>query len=122
MVKEMLNYGDLDGVFHALSDASRRAMVERLARGPATVGTLAAPLEMSLPAVLQHLAVLERAGIVTSHKVGRVRTCTLVPGALDGPAGWMTRQRTPAERRLDRLGTHLVGPQDSGPVPPQEER
>lgn len=108
ILKEMLNHSDLDTAFRALSDASRRAIVERLVRGPATVGTLAEPLAMSLPAVLQHLAVLEAAGIVTSHKVGRVRTCTLVPDALVGPTAWLQHQRTPAERRLDRLGEHLV--------------
>ena len=102
----MLNY--YDSVFHALSDASRRAMVERLARGPASVGTLAEPFAMSLPAVMQHLKVLEDAGIVTSQKVGRVRTYTLTPDGLAEPTAWMQRQRTPAQRRLDRLGTHLV--------------
>ncbi|UJP41113.1 ArsR/SmtB family transcription factor [Cellulomonas palmilytica] len=109
----------LDAVFRALSDASRRTIVERLVRGPATVGTLAAPLDMSLPAVLQHLAVLESAGIVQSQKIGRVRTCTLVPGALVGPTAWLAGQRLPAERRLDRLGDHLTGPA-AGP-PPQEQ-
>ena len=110
----MLNHDDgdgrLDAVFRALSDASRRTIVERLVRGPATVGTLAAPLEMSLPAVLQHLAVLEAAGIVQSQKVGRVRTCSLVPGALTGPTAWLAAQQLPAERRLDRLGDHLTTP------------
>jgi len=114
----MLNHSEgddrerLDAVFRALSDASRRAVVERLTRGPATVGTLADPLDMSLPAVLQHLAVLEGAGIVTSQKVGRVRTCTLVPGALAGATAWLSARRGPAERRLDRLGEHLAGPRE----------
>ncbi|GEA81271.1 transcriptional regulator [Cellulomonas uda] len=115
IVKYMLNHGDgddpgtrLDAVFRALSDASRRTIVERLVRGPASVGTLAAPLQMSLPAVLQHLAVLETAGIVQSQKIGRVRTCSLVPGALTGPTAWLAAQRLPAERRLDRLGDHLT--------------
>jgi DNA-binding transcriptional ArsR family regulator len=103
----MLNHGELDKVFKALSDASRRAMVERLARGPVSVSGLAAPFAMSLPAVHQHLAVLEDAGIVTSHKIGRVRTVQLVPGALTGAGEWMGRQRLPAERRLDRLGDYL---------------
>lgn len=110
----MLNNSALDTAFRALSDASRRAIVERLVRGPATVGTLAAPLDMSLPAVLQHLAVLEAAGIVTSQKVGRVRTCSLVPGALAGPTAWLQHQRLPAERRLDRLGDHLVTADEPG--------
>ena len=98
----------LDRVFHALADGTRRAMVERLSRGPASVSQLAEPFAMSLPAVVQHLGVLEDAGIVTSHKVGRVRTVQLAPDAL-GPAGtWIGRQRLPAEKRLDRLGEYLA--------------
>ena len=92
-------------MFHALGDASRRAMVERLARGPASVSELARPLHMSLPTVVQHLGVLETAGIITSTKVGRVRTCQLVTEALTPAATWISGQRLPAERRLDRLGT-----------------
>lgn len=95
-------------MFHALGDHSRRAMVERLVRGPASVSELARPFEMSLPTVVQHLGVLETAGIVTSTKVGRVRTYQLIPEALTPAADWMTRQRLPAERRLDRLGTLLT--------------
>ena len=99
---------DLDRQFQALSDGTRRAMVARLARGPATVSQLAEPFEMSLPAVVQHLGVLEEAGIVTSQKVGRVRTVQLVPDALLAAGDWIGRQRLPAERRLDRLGAHLT--------------
>ena len=106
----MLNNGGLDAVFKALSDATRRAMVERLVRGPVTVSQLADPFDMSLPAVHQHLAVLEGAGIVASHKTGRVRTVQLVPGALTGAGEWIGGQRLPAERRLDRLGTFLAPP------------
>jgi len=94
-------------MFHALSDPSRRAMLERLARGPASVSDLARPFEMALPSIVQHLGVLEAAGIVTSAKVGRVRTYQLVPGALNPAAAWISRQKLPAERRLDRLGTYL---------------
>jgi DNA-binding transcriptional ArsR family regulator len=97
----------LDQLFHAIGDGSRRAMVERLARGPATVTDLARPFDMSLPTIVQHLGVLEAAGIVSSSKVGRVRTCQLVPGGLDPAGDWIGRQRLPAERRLDRLGTFL---------------
>src|SRR5215475_1331258 len=103
----------LDEVFHALGDSSRRAMVERLARGPASVSELAKPFAMALPTVTQHLGVLERAGLVTSHKEGRVRTYQLVPGALAPAASWITRQKLPAERRLDRLGSFLTGPTTS---------
>ena len=98
----------MDRRFHALADGSRRAMVERLARGPASVSELARPFDMSLPAVVQHLGVLEGAGIVTSEKVGRVRTYQLAPDALAPCGEWIGRQRTPAERRLDRLGDHLI--------------
>jgi DNA-binding transcriptional ArsR family regulator len=82
-------------------------MVERLARGPASVTELARPLDMALPTVVQHLAVLEDAGIVESTKVGRVRTYQLAPDALSPAAEWISRQRLPAERRLDRLDVHL---------------
>lgn len=94
-------------MFHALADSSRRAMVERLVRSPASVSELARPLDMSLPAVVQHLGVLESAGVVTSQKVGRVRTYQLAPEALTACAEWIGRQRLPAERRLDRLGNLL---------------
>jgi DNA-binding transcriptional ArsR family regulator len=97
----------LDRMFHALSDPSRRAMIERLARGPASVSELAKPFGMALPSVVQHLGVLEAAGIVSSAKVGRVRTYQLTPGALTLAAEWISRQKLPAERRLDRLGTYL---------------
>lgn len=103
----MPKYSGLDRVFHALADSSRRAMVERLARGPASVSELAQPFGMALPTVVQHLRVLEQAGIISSVKTGRVRTCQLVPGALEPAGDWIGRQRLPAERRLDRLGEYL---------------
>jgi DNA-binding transcriptional ArsR family regulator len=84
-------------------------MVERLSRGPASVSDLARPFEMALPSVVQHLGVLESAGIVTSTKVGRVRTYQLAVGALAPALDWMSKQRLPAEHRLDRLGTSLSG-------------
>jgi DNA-binding transcriptional ArsR family regulator len=102
----------LDGMFHALGDASRRAMVERLAHGPASVSELARPFDMALPTVVQHLGVLETAGIVTSNKVGRVRTYQLATEALTPAADWISRQRLPAERALDRLGNFLSSPTD----------
>lgn len=97
----------LDGVFHALADPGRRAMVDRLMRGPASVSELAAPLDMSLPAVLQHLAVLERSGLVATEKAGRVRTCRLEAGALKTAEQWIAERRTTWERRLDRLDDFL---------------
>jgi DNA-binding transcriptional ArsR family regulator len=97
----------LDRMFHALSDGTRRAMIERLVRSPASVSDLARPFEMSLPAVVQHLAVLEAAGLVTSQKIGRVRTVQLAPEALTAAGTWIGEQRIPAERQLDRLGELL---------------
>jgi DNA-binding transcriptional ArsR family regulator len=106
----MPKYLALDRMFHALGDSSRRAMVERLARGPSSVSELAQPFEMALPTVVQHLGVLEQAGIVISAKAGRVRTYQLVPGGLAPAADWIGRQQLPAERRLDRLGDFLNRP------------
>jgi len=99
----------LDQVFHALADPTRRGMVERLVRGPASVSELSRPLEMSLPAVLQHLQVLEASGLVRSEKAGRVRTCRIEPDALRAAEAWLTGQRTAWETRLDRLGDYLAG-------------
>jgi DNA-binding transcriptional ArsR family regulator len=103
----------LDGIFHALGDGSRRAMVERLSRGPASVTELAKPFAMALPTVTQHLGVLEKAGLVTSHKEGRVRTYQLIPGAMTPAVNWISRQKLSAERRLDRLGSFLTRPSTS---------
>ncbi len=97
----------LDRTFHALSDPTRRAMVQRLSRGPATVSELAKPLSISLPAVMQHLAVLEASGVVTSQKVGRVRTCQVETKALTAAERWINERRQLWERRLDRLGEFL---------------
>jgi DNA-binding transcriptional ArsR family regulator len=97
----------LDRMFHALSDGTRRAMIERLVRSPASVSDLAHPFDMTLPAVVQHLAVLEAAGLVTSQKIGRVRTVKLAPEALTAAGSWIGEQRIPAERQLDRLGELL---------------
>lgn len=94
-------------MFHALADGTRRSMLERLGRGPASVSELAQPLSMSLPAVVQHLQVLEQAGLVTSRKVGRVRTCELEPGALQQVERWVEARRLEWERRLDRLSAYL---------------
>lgn len=108
----MLNYSpSLDRVFHALADPTRRGMVERLSRGPASVKELAAPLQMSLPAVTQHLQVLEASGLVASEKTGRVRTCRLNQAGLKTAEQWITERREGWERRLDRLGTLLIGEQ-----------
>jgi len=105
----MPNYHDeLDAVLRALADPTRRAVVERLAKSPAVGSELAAPFAMALPSLMQHLSVLENAGLVTSEKLGRVRTVSLRPGALDVLHLWLDEQRTPAERQADRLGIHLT--------------
>jgi DNA-binding transcriptional ArsR family regulator len=106
----------LDALFHALADPTRRALVERLTRGPASVSALAEPMAMSLPAVLQHLQVLEASGLVCTEKVGRVRTCRLEPAALRTAEQWITQRRTQWERRLERLGAYLAERSDD-PVP-----
>jgi DNA-binding transcriptional ArsR family regulator len=98
----------LDLVFQALADPSRRQMVQRLTLGPASVSELARPLAMSLPAVVQHIQVLEVSGLVRSTKLGRVRTCTIEPKALRAAERWIIERRTTWERRLDRLGTYLA--------------
>lgn len=91
-------------MFHALADPARRMMLDRLARGDASVSELAAPLDMSLPAVVQHLAVLEGSGLVRSSKQGRVRTCRMEPRALRAAEDWLADRRVQWERRLDALG------------------
>ena len=92
-----------DDVFRALADPTRRKVLERLAKGPASVTELAEPFDMKLPSFIQHLSVLERAGLVTSTKRGRVRTYELVPAALGVADGWLAEQRRLWERRLDQL-------------------
>jgi len=105
----MPNYRDeVDGVLRALADPTRRAIVERLAAGPAIVSVLAEPFDMALPSLMQHLGVLEGAGVVVSEKVGRSRTVSLRPGGLDVLHLWLDGQRTPAERQADALGIHLA--------------
>jgi DNA-binding transcriptional ArsR family regulator len=98
---------NLDLTFQALADPTRRAMVERLSRGQASVSELAQPHAMSLPAIVQHLAMLEASGLVRSEKVGRVRTFRMVPAGLSLAEQWFNRRRAQWERRLDRLGEHL---------------
>ncbi len=110
----MLNQSEsVQRVFHALADPTRLAMFERLSRGPASVSELAQPLAMSLPAVLQHLAVLEADGLVHSEKVGRVRTCRIEPAALRTAGDWVAERRAMCERSLDRLGDYLAEENDS---------
>jgi DNA-binding transcriptional ArsR family regulator len=102
----MLNY-QLDKTFAALADPARRAIVERLVQGPASVSELAKPLPMSLPAAMLHLKVLEDSGLVTSQKMGRVRTCRIDPRMLSQAEQWVAERRLMWKRNLDRLGAWL---------------
>ena len=105
----MLNYGSpLNLIFQALADPTRRTIVERLSRGPASVSELAKPHAMSLPAVMQHLDILEASGLVRSQKTGRTRTCHLESAALSVADRWIAERRSTWERRFDRLGRYLA--------------
>jgi DNA-binding transcriptional ArsR family regulator len=97
----------VDRVFHALGDPARRAMVERLSRGPASVSELAEPFAMTLAAVVQHVQILEQSGLIATEKVGRVRTCRLDPQGLAAAEAWISERRGLWRRRLDRLGSFL---------------
>ena len=111
----MLKQSDpLDVLFQALADPSRRSMIDRLSRGSASMSELAAPLDMSLPAVQQHLNVLEIAGIVSTRKIGRVRSCTLEPDVLNQAQQWIADRRALWGNRLDRLGMFLAEEQKQG--------
>ena len=105
----MLNYqAHLDLAFQALADPARRAIMDRLAKGPASVSELAKPLPMSLPAVMLHLKVLEEGGLIKSEKLGRVRTCRIEPETLSLAERWIAERRQLWERNLDRLGAFLA--------------
>ena len=98
---------ELDHVFHALADPTRRAVLSRLSGGVAPVSELAAPFDMALPSFLQHLKVLEKSGLVSSQKSGRVRTYRLSPKPLKVAEGWLSKQRDLWDRRLDQLDRYL---------------
>ena len=101
-------------MFQALADPTRRAIVERLSQGPASVSDLARPLPMSLPAVVQHLQLLEHSGLIRTEKTGRVRTCTIDAAALSEAEQWINGQRLAWQRRFDRLGAFLDGETGEG--------
>jgi DNA-binding transcriptional ArsR family regulator len=111
----------LDLTFQALADSTRRSMLAQLTRGPSTVSKLARPLEMSLPAVMQHLAVLEGSGLVRSVKVGRVRTCRIEPKALSLAEQWLNQRRVEWVQHFDRLGEYLHSPGGRGRDPCQRK-
>jgi DNA-binding transcriptional ArsR family regulator len=99
---------DLTALFQALADPTRRAMLERLARGPASVSDLAGPVPSALPTILAHLRKLESAGLIATQKDGRVRTCALVPQAMAPVQDWLAAQRAVWEGRLDRLDAYVA--------------
>jgi DNA-binding transcriptional ArsR family regulator len=113
LLKKMLNRTpDMNLMFQALADPTRRAMIDRLSRGPVSVSELAKPFDMSLPAIVQHLQALENAGLVSSSKTGRVRTCHMEPEALSAAEKWLNERRILWSNRLDRLGAVLTEPEE----------
>jgi len=104
---------NVDHVFHALGDPTRRAILERISEGPVSVSRLAAPLGITLTAVVQHLQVLEESGLVRTEKSGRVRTCRIETSGFSALEEWISRHRSMWERRLDRLGELLAEPEKS---------
>jgi DNA-binding transcriptional ArsR family regulator len=98
----------IDDVFRALSDPTRRHVLERLSKSSASVSELAAPFDMALPSFVQHMGILEDCGLVQSRKMGRVRTYQLIPKRLKLAEAWMVRQRALWEKRLDQLDTYLI--------------
>lgn len=111
----MLEYRPVDASLRALAEPTRRAIVERLSAGPASVSELARPLQISLAAVVQHIQLLEETGLVASEKVGRTRTCRLRPEGLDALADWVAERRRIIERRYDRLAALLDEDQSDRP-------
>jgi DNA-binding transcriptional ArsR family regulator len=108
---------DLDKAFAALADPTRRAIVSRLCKGPTSVSELSAPFPMALPSLLKHVRILEECGLVTSEKIGRVRTCTIEPHALQATQAWIHQHLAAWEKRLDRMEAHIerMNKKDSPP-------
>jgi DNA-binding transcriptional ArsR family regulator len=118
----MLKHLNIDSSLKALAEPTRRAIVERLSRGPATVSDLARPFDMTLAAVVQHLQVLEESGLVQSEKVGRVRTYQIEPRGLAPLADWVAERRSLMEHRLDRLGELLTETEPSTQQPQSKNK
>jgi DNA-binding transcriptional ArsR family regulator len=118
----MLKLLNIDNSFKALAEPTRRALVERLSRGPVAVSDLARPFDMTLAAVVQHLQVLEESGLVRSEKLGRVRTYQIEPNGFAAIADWVAERRTLMERRLDRLGELLVETEPATSNPPTKAK
>ena len=111
IVKDMPNRS-LDLMYSALADPARRAVIARLARGPASVSELAKPLKMSLPAIAPHLKLLEESGFVVSKKIGRVRTCRIEPKRLEAAQSWLAKQHALWEARFDRMDVFVLNMDD----------
>jgi DNA-binding transcriptional ArsR family regulator len=105
--------GQVDQVFRALADPTRRQVIERLSSGPASTSELAEPFAMAMPSLLQHLTMLQGAGLVTSHKQGRTRIYRLAPSGLDAAEGWLAGQRRVWRQRLDQLDQFLIDQKES---------
>lgn len=105
----------LDEIFHALSDSTRRRMIDRLSEGPASVTELAQPFDMALPSVVKHLAVLEAGGLVQSEKAGRVRTYRIAPDAIAAVESWLAKRKARWNAQFDRLDEHLASTQLAAP-------
>jgi DNA-binding transcriptional ArsR family regulator len=105
----------INRVFHALGDPTRRAIVEKLSEGPISVSHLAKPLAITLAAVVQHLQILEKSGLVYTEKIGRVRTCRIEPRGLFVAEQWIEDRRSLWEKRFDRLGDLLAEPEEPQP-------
>ncbi|MFT4469617.1 ArsR/SmtB family transcription factor [Arthrobacter sulfonylureivorans] len=104
--------GELDGVFHALADPTRRAVLGRLGAGPASISELAAPFDMALPSFMKHIRYLQDTGWITTRKTGRVRVCTLEPKSFEDIEAWLSEQRRIWESRTDRLEQFVTTSQD----------
>ena len=114
----MLNYSyDVDKAFHALADDTRRALLDRLSKGPASVSELAKPFDSTLAAIVQHVQVLEESGLIATEKVGRTRTCRISSDAIARVERWLSERRELWERRFDRLGALL----EAAPEPPETQ-
>ena len=107
ILNQLVQFSPIDQSFHALADPTRRAVLERLARGSASISDLAEPFGISLTGMKKHVKVLEEAGLVTTQKVGRTRVCTLGPRRLDDVQAWLDDYRRAMEERLDRFGEML---------------
>jgi DNA-binding transcriptional ArsR family regulator len=105
---------DIDGLFHALGDPKRRAILDKLCEGPLSVSRLAPPLGITVTAVMQHLQILEESGLVYTEKIGRVRTCRIDAAGFSALQQWIADHRTLWERRLDRLGNLLADSDEDG--------